>query len=768
MAPTHPVVSPEAPLYPREHLDHEGDLQPTSTPANTVTSLRPFDTDSGSEYSEPDAACEDQDLPLPTRQARSSSTPASGPRKGILQSPRPRSPSAGDSSTGLELPTVLAASTSNEDADEDDDYAHQRWTIEDFYDPNRGHVKEAAQNGSEFDGDDNGAEASQASNDEASVYSDVDRVPDLDDSVEIPAWRRPVSEGTASLEVCTSDETHSAEHASDQHDDASTQPDTDPDNSLSRDPSVPRLQFLGLRDEQDFEPQDRMYTMPSITEESLRTYESNVGTYPVPNPWQGEESFPAYQEPEGLSATGMTELGLERVPSETRSAPAPVNRRGRRMTKTEQPPRHSSLTEVHRMKERVRRPSFVSTKASPARPAMATVSVKAAESPRLNPVYNHPGARYLPLHHNNEPVRTVQTINSDLGTYKMMWEDEPSPGSGGSTGTMLGQPSCEEHLLPTDSPGDGRLVAPTPMLEKVRSRLTAWTWERQQSPENNAGWLPLLDTAGQRRAMTSDHSDSHELPPGPPNTALHSGEPSRPHSSGKFPMEEDGSEQPIEIRSRGVIAARPKLHTAHQTRAPSPMNEDSLAPPRRNSLPASPTIPRQLSNLALEDLRFKSHRDSVEITRGHIWIEGLEHRSRERPNSLLLASRDSFKLAKNRMDAPWPRATASETHAVFKPAGSSIQWSRFGGLSPIPDRSPPNASSGSFELPSTESSMQSSSSNAQHHDSADFSPRKVPDQKDAAEAHPQVVGNLELQKRLGRLEQRVRVLENKSAIGQRK
>ncbi|CAK1359739.1 unnamed protein product [Cercospora beticola] len=640
--------------------------------------------------------------------------------------------------------------------------------IEDFYDPNRGHVKEAAQNGSEFDGDDHGAEASQASDDEASVYSDVERVPDLDDSVETPAWRRPLSEGTASLEVCTSDEAHSAEHASDQHDDTSTQPDTEPDNSLSRDPSVPRLQFLGLWEEQDLTPQERIYTMPSITEESLRTYESNVETYAVPNPWQGEESFPAYQEPEGLSVTGMTELGLERVPSETRSAPAPVTRRGRRMTKTEQPPRHSSLTEVHRMKERVRRPSFVSTKASPARPAMATVSVKTAESPRLNPIYNHPGSGYLPLHQNKEPVKTAQTINSDLGTYKMMWEDEPSPGSGGSTGTMLGQPSCEEHLLPTDPPGDDRLVAPTPMLEKVRSRLTAWTWERQQSPENNAGWLPLLDTAGQRRAMTSDHSDSHELPPGPPNTALHSEEPSRPHSPGKSPMEEDDeSDQPIEIRSRGIIATSPKLHTAHQTRAPSPVNEDSLAPPRRNSLPASPTIP-QLSNLALEDLRFESHRDSVEITRGHIWIEGLDHRYRERPNSLLLAARDSFKLAKNRIDAPWPRATASETQAFAKPAGSAIQWSRFGGLSPIPDGSPPNARSGSFELPSTESSVQSGSSNAQHQGSADVSPRKVPDQKNIAGANPQVAGSVELQKRLERLEQRVQVLEDRIALDRRK
>lgn len=64
--------------------------------------------------------------------------------------------------------------------------------------------------------------------------------------------------------------------------------------------------------------------------------------------------------------------------------------------------------------------------------------------------------------------------------------------------------------------------------------------------------------------------------------------------------------------------------------------------------------------------------------------------------------------------------------------------------------------------------MQSGSSNAQRQDSADVSPSKVPDQKDAAGANSQVAGNVELQKRLERLEQRVQALENKYAIGHRK
>ncbi|KAM3421517.1 hypothetical protein BST61_g1906 [Cercospora zeina] len=730
MAATKPVVSSQATSYQREHLDSEVGLQPTLTPVNTMRSNPSLDADSGSEYSETVSAYEDQSVVLHTRRA---------------------------------------ASPWDEDVDENDDYVHQRWTIEDFYDPNRGHIKEAAQNGSEVDADDNGSGRSQAPDDEISIYSDVDHVPDLDESVESHAWTRSASRGSASLEVCTSDEARSAEQESDHSDDTSTQPDTEPDTNLTRDVSVPRLQFLGLWDEQDFTPQERMYAMPSITEESLHTYEAHAEGNAVATPSQEGESFPAYQEPECLSVNGTADLGLERIPSETRSAPAPTDRRGRRMTKAEHHPRHSSLTEVHRIKDRVRRPSCVSTKASPARPAMATVSVKTADSPRLNPVYAHPAARYMSVSHHKEPVKTAQTISSDLGTYKMMWEDEPSSSSGESSGTMLGQCLPGEHLPPTVSKSDDRLVAPTPMMEKVRSRLTAWTWERQQSPERGSFWLPLLDIAGPRRVMTSDHSDSYELPPGPPNTALHSEEPSRPHSPGKSPMEEDDEpEQPIELRSRGVIATKPKPQTAHQTRASSSVNDDDPAPPRRNSLPASPTIPRQLSNLALEDLRFESHRDSVEIARGHMWIEGLDHRNREKPNSLLLATRDSFKLAKNRMDRPWLRTAASETHTYSKPISSSIQWSRFGGLSPIPDSSPPNASSRSFEQPSPQSSVQTGSSNAEHQKSPDASPCKLPAKKQDVVTDEQFTEHLELHKRLERLEQRMQMLEDQIALDRRK
>ncbi|KAF2210266.1 hypothetical protein CERZMDRAFT_106875 [Cercospora zeae-maydis SCOH1-5] len=808
MAATEPVVPSQATSYQREHLDSKIRLQPALTPVNTIRSNSSLATDTVSEYSETKSACEDQSIVLHTRQVSPSSTPAKGPSKGILQLPRPRSPSAGGGRTDkqkrahfdehlLDLDAAIrrvatdpshlhsaspdslhwqafapqTASHWDESVDEKDVYVHQRWTIEDSYDPSGGHIKEAAQNGSEFDADDNGHGPSQEPDDKTSIYSDVDQVPDLADSVESPAWRRSAPRGSASLEVCTSDEARSAEQGSDQPDDTSTQPDTDIDTDLTRDASIPRLQFLELWDERDFMPQERMYTMPSITEESLRTYEAEAETYPEATFGQGADSFPAYQEPECLSVSGTADLGLERIPSETRSAPAPTDRRGRRMTKAEHHPRHSSLTEVHRIKDRVRRPSFVSTKASPARPAMATVSVKTAESPCLNPVYAHPGARYMSGDHHKEPVKTAQTINSGLGTYKMMWEEEQFSSSGESSGTMLGKSLSDEHLPPTGSNSDDRLVAPTPMMEKVRSRLTAWTWERQQSPEKSSGWMPLLDTAGQRRVMTSDHSDSHELPPGPPNTALHSEEPSRPHSPGKSSIEEDNEpEQPIELRSRRVIATKPtcKPQTAHQTRASSPVNNDDLGPPRRNSLPASPTIPRQLSNLALEDLRFESHRDSVEITRGHMWIEGLDHRNRERPNSLLLAARDSFKLAKGRMDCPWLRTTASETHAYSKPISSSIQWSRFGGLSPIPDSSPPNASSGSFEQPSTQTSVQTGNSNAQHQDSPDSSPRKLPENEEDVGTHVQIAEKMGLQKRLERLEQRMQVLEDQVALDRRK
>ena len=208
-----------------------------------------------------------------------------------------------------------------------------------------------------------------------------------------------------------------------------------------------------------------------------------------------------------------------------------------------------------------------------------------------------------------------------------------------------------------------------------------------QTPGDNAGRLPLLSTGDHHYRGVSDQSNSQEIPPGPPNTLARPSLAQTP-STRTLEDEDDETEPPIEIRVKRVLADTPNPHTLDRSRAKAP-NAQFLAPPRSNSLPASPTIPRQLSNLALEELQFQSHRDSVEIVRGHIKREHLDRYHPERPNSLLLAARDSYSLAKRRLDSGSPTAPTPEQNSNLKLDVPSIHWTRYGGLSPIADGSPP-------------------------------------------------------------------------------
>lgn len=259
----------------------------------------------------------------------------------------------------------------------------------------------------------------------------------------------------------------------------------------------------------------------------------------------------------------------------------------------------------------------------------------------------------------------------------------------------------------------------------------------------------------------SDQINSQEIPPGPPNTAQHSARPSLPQTPGTPTLEEedDETDPPIEIRVKRVLADSSKSHTKDCSRTKTPISH-FLAPPRRNSLPASPTIPRQLSNLALEELQFQSHRDSFEIARGHIKREQIDRYHPERPNSLLLAARDSYSLAKRRFDSSLPTTPTSETPSHLKPNIPSLQWTRFGELSPIPDGSPPRYDVWSIQ---------------KQHATSNASPRLSPRSRAGSPAGGsrggecpwrEVASNQEpendvLQKRIEKLERRVEMLESR-------
>lgn len=548
--------------------------------------------------------------------------------------------------------------------DDGDEYSHQRHTIEQFWAP----TGEGATRTMEYRSDvaDDGASESVtlASNDTASLGEESLLEKDHDDD---PS----PTEGEPLVETDDDDAGNGMDQTVVLLDDDSTQVDSESPDDV--DPG-----YLTQPDSTEFR------------EHEVHDWSSEIQTMPP----IAEEGFPSYEEPIPVSAPQSPRWAYQRRASDTNEI---VDRRGRRMTKTDEHRRYNSLTEFCRMKGRVARNlSFVAPKAPPAKPAVTAISVRTADAPRLNTVYSHPAERHRPLSLPKEPIRTAQTVHSDLGVYQMMWEDSP-PSSSGSGVTVFHEPAVGIDFIRDEISRGSPIIAPSPMMEKVKTKLTAWNWERDlggETPEERSGWLPLMDT--ECRRCSSDRTPSHEQPPNPPNTARSSAKASKAQSPApESPYEEDEEEElewpPVEIRVKGILAtARP--HTAQPTRATTPTNDYLSQPRRHNSLPASPSIPRNLSNLAEEEAHFQSHRDSVEITRGH-----LKRRQTEgRPNSLLFAARDSFTLAKTKLETrskPYPMETGY-LEIPYRRAASQphISWNRFGGLSPIPDASPPNAS----------------------------------------------------------------------------
>jgi len=135
------------------------------------------------------------------------------------------------------------------------------------------------------------------------------------------------------------------------------------------------------------------------------------------------------------------------------------------------------------------------------------------------------------------------------------------------------------------------------------------------------------------------------------------------------------SDSPVELHFQQLSRVRS---------ATMPAPTDYLAVPnygQSRSTPTSPSggrlhspLPRPLSNLAAEDEHFKGHRDSFDLYNSR-------REKEERLNQQLMATRDSFLLTRSKYDSRFARTAG----------GPVTQWSRFGGLSPIMDASPPDA-----------------------------------------------------------------------------
>ncbi|KAI7717433.1 hypothetical protein KC353_g4581, partial [Hortaea werneckii] len=105
---------------------------------------------------------------------------------------------------------------------------------------------------------------------------------------------------------------------------------------------------------------------------------------------------------------------------------------------------------------------------------------------------------------------------------------------------------------------------------------------------------------------------------------------------------------------------------------------------------ANPSFSRHFSNLTQEEEdRFRTHRDSVDIHHRRLNNE-------EKMNTHLQATRDSFLITKSKYDArprshnPYLSLQQQHQHPFSSSTSTHIQYSRFGGLSPILDASPPS------------------------------------------------------------------------------
>lgn len=191
------------------------------------------------------------------------------------------------------------------------------------------------------------------------------------------------------------------------------------------------------------------------------------------------------------------------------------------------------------------------------------------------------------------------------------------------------------------------------------------------------------------------------MPAAPPNTekssAAASAKPSAPHtrppSEEHFPLddhiqevvsqdESDPDDQPLELRVRATFS-RPPAARRHASDPTSQANDylsvpihqrssDSHSPPspcsgQRNAQKHTRAISRQLSNLAVEDAHFRTHRDSLELMR---WRESIGE-GNVGVNQELMSTRDSFVLTRARVGR---KARESERD-----------------LSPIVDASPPGS-----------------------------------------------------------------------------
>lgn len=228
-------------------------------------------------------------------------------------------------------------------------------------------------------------------------------------------------------------------------------------------------------------------------------------------------------------------------------------------------------------------------------------------------------------------------------------------------------------------------------MDKVKTKLAAWSRAGGNGLEDEDAqlkWIRLLpcDDDLPHQSLSSRTSRT-EGPLAPPNTERPSGASSAKHSAPQSPLCErddlDLSAGDVEDDSLLELRVQPSMARPWRERSAEPSKDSTEGVAQRNlSLPPTPRGGRgarpvhcQLSNLALEDEHFKSHRDSLLLLRSR--------EQEAKTNQQLLEARDSIILTKSKFGAIYPES----------PMDCYSAWSHPRNLSTITDDSPPDSHS---------------------------------------------------------------------------
>jgi len=248
-----------------------------------------------------------------------------------------------------------------------------------------------------------------------------------------------------------------------------------------------------------------------------------------------------------------------------------------------------------------------------------------------------------------------EVINTEYGYLQAIWTDHPSATS-----------SCITLL-------EGHANSP---IDKIKIKLASWKWLKENNVLDEDGrpaWLGLLSFEGRDAEMNpTTLTPCSEGPYAPPNTERASGPSSGRHSAARSLVGDDDQqdEDPNdELDNLSELEmARPSStgtsHAAHESYRSSAL-QPSLDVPNLSPKPKFKTrVPRQLSNLALEEAHFRTHRDSVQLLRHKEELE-------ERLNASILHSQDSMILTRGKYDDGYYLGKRGCEHDDYSSPGSA-------------------------------------------------------------------------------------------------